>query len=104
MEYCSNGDLHALISHYKNIHKYIPEQTIWSVLAQLLMALYRCHYAEDAPPLVTIYDRMKPPNSFQMKQNIVIHPDFNTGNICLTGNYNVEFGEYAVLVNLGFFV
>lgn len=83
MEYCSQGDLQKLISRYKKEHKYIPEQTIWTILAQILLALYRCHYGEDAPPLLTIYDRMRKPH-IQRNTNIVIHRDLKPGNIFLS--------------------
>ncbi|CAL9729607.1 serine/threonine-protein kinase Kin3p [Monosporozyma unispora] len=82
MEYCSQGDLQKLISKYKKEHKYIPEQTIWTILAQILLALYRCHYGEDPQPLLTIYDRMRKPQ-IQRNTNIVIHRDLKPGNIFL---------------------
>ncbi|CAL9734691.1 serine/threonine-protein kinase Kin3p [Monosporozyma servazzii] len=84
MEYCSQGDLQKLISKYKKEHKYIPEQTIWTILAQILLALYRCHYGEDPQPLLTIYDRMRKPQ-IQRNTNIVIHRDLKPGNIFLNG-------------------
>ena len=56
MEYCSNGDLSQMISHFKKERKYIPERLVWSVMVQVLVALYRCHYGSDLAPLETIYD------------------------------------------------
>lgn len=90
MEYCSQGDLQKLISRYKKEHKYIPEQTIWTILAQILLALYRCHYGEDTPPLLTIYDRMRKPQK-QRNTNIVIHRDLKPGNIFLSDEDDIQF-------------
>ncbi|CCE64285.1 hypothetical protein TPHA_0H00750 [Tetrapisispora phaffii CBS 4417] len=107
MEYCSRGDLSKMIKHYKQDHKYTPEKIVWGILAQILMALYKCHYGEDLPSLVSIYDRMRPPGK---GKNIVIHRDLKPGNIFLSshdgnnesgGKATVDYSE--VIVKLGDF-
>lgn len=81
MEYCSRGDLSQMIKHYKQEHKYIPEKIVWGILAQILGALYKCHYGVELPQLITIYDKMKPPVK---GKSIVIHRDLKPGNIFLS--------------------
>jgi len=49
MEYCSNGDLGGYIKKLKERNQYADEEFVWSIFAQLVGALYRCHYGEDAP-------------------------------------------------------
>lgn len=49
MEYCGNGDLGRVISDLKRRNQRAPESFVWSIFSQLLMALYRCHYATDPP-------------------------------------------------------
>lgn len=50
MEYCGNGDLGGYIRKLKDRNKMADEDFIWSIFAQLVGALYRCHYGEDPPP------------------------------------------------------
>jgi NIMA (never in mitosis gene a)-related kinase len=49
MEYCGNGDLGQVIKKLKAKSQYAEEEFVWSVFAQLVTALYRCHYGEDPP-------------------------------------------------------
>lgn len=51
MEYCGNGDLGGYIKGLKDRGEYADEAFIWVIFAQLVDALYRCHYGEDAPPV-----------------------------------------------------
>lgn len=49
MEYCGNGDLGKVIKDLQAKNKYAEEGFVWSIFAQLVTALYRCHYGVDPP-------------------------------------------------------
>lgn len=49
MEYCEDGDLGKRIKHLAKNNLMAEEDFVWSVFAQLVTALYRCHYGEDPP-------------------------------------------------------
>lgn len=49
MEYCGNGDLGRVIKDLKTERKFAEEGFVWSMFAQLVSALYRCHYGVDPP-------------------------------------------------------
>jgi serine/threonine protein kinase len=49
MEYCGNGDLGRVIKQLQAKKEYAEEGFVWSMFAQLVGALYRCHYGVDAP-------------------------------------------------------
>ena len=49
MEYCGGGDLSKEIQKLKERNQYADEEYVWSIFAQLVAALYRCHYGVDAP-------------------------------------------------------
>lgn len=49
MEYCEDGDLGKRIKHLSKNNLMAEEDFVWSVFAQLVTALYRCHYGEDPP-------------------------------------------------------
>jgi NIMA (never in mitosis gene a)-related kinase 2 len=49
MEYCGGGDLGTFIKNLKTTNKFAEERFVWHILAQLVTALYRCHYGVDPP-------------------------------------------------------
>lgn len=49
MEYCGNGDLGGYIKKLKDRNQYADEEFVWTIFAQLVAALYRCHYGDDPP-------------------------------------------------------
>ncbi|KKY14295.1 putative g2-specific protein kinase [Phaeomoniella chlamydospora] len=49
MEYCGGGDLGGVIKGLKSSGEYATEEFVWRIFAQIVEALYRCHYGVDAP-------------------------------------------------------
>ena len=49
MEYCGNGDLGRVIQKLKDKNEMADEEFVWSIFSQIVRALYRCHYGQDAP-------------------------------------------------------
>jgi NIMA (never in mitosis gene a)-related kinase len=48
MEYCGNGDLGRVIKDLQVKKQYAEEGFVWSMFAQLVTALYRCHYGGNS--------------------------------------------------------
>ncbi|KAJ3398448.1 hypothetical protein HDU80_008901, partial [Chytriomyces hyalinus] len=44
MEWCEGGDLAGIIKQCKKENKRLPEDVIWNLMTQLLLALQECHH------------------------------------------------------------
>lgn len=84
MEYCGNGDLGRVIRQLKTNNQYAEEEFVWSVFAQLLTALYRCHYGTDPPEVgknVMLVGKDTRPRPFEAKGGVMIlHRDLKPEN------------------------
>ena len=83
MEYCGNGDLGGYIKKLKDRNQYADEEFVWSIFAQLVSALYRCHYSED-PPKVGEEGKVRNGKAvaFQTKEGhrMILHRDLKPEN------------------------
>ena len=83
MEYCGNGDLGKVIRQLKRDGKYADEEFVWSIFAQTLGALYRCHYGEDPPEVGGLRNllgqtrEIKPPRA---NARMILHRDLKPEN------------------------
>lgn len=97
MEYCGGGDLGRYIRELKKSGKRADEGFVWSVLTQLLCALYRCHYGVDPPQLA---DKLgfkstpppRPPNSHA----VILHRDLKPENVFLNSANQVKLGDFGL--------
>ncbi|KAJ3108535.1 G2-specific serine/threonine protein kinase [Phlyctochytrium planicorne] len=83
MEYCEGGDLAAIIRQCKKENKRIPEDVIWSLLAQLLLALHECHHGGAV-------------GSTKPQHAAVLHRDIKPDNVFLDGAQNVKLGDFGL--------
>ena len=82
MEYCGGGDLSKKIKENRARNIRPSESYVWDVLAQLTMALYRCHYGED-PPAVGVEVLAPPPSPKKLRsktQVMILHRDLKPDN------------------------
>lgn len=84
MEYCGNGDLGQVIKRLKNKNQYAEEEFVWSIFAQLVTALYRCHYGEDPPDVgrnvMGLGPNAKPKLKSKQAAYMILHRDLKPEN------------------------
>ncbi|KAG9344640.1 hypothetical protein JZ751_010325 [Albula glossodonta] len=77
MEYCEGGDLSSLITRCIKERRYLDEEFILRVLAQLSLALKECHRRSDGG-------------------HTVLHRDLKPANIFLDGKQNIKLGDFGL--------
>ncbi|KAK6488934.1 serine/threonine-protein kinase Nek2 [Huso huso] len=77
MEYCEGGDLASLITRCIKERRYLDEELILRVLAQLTLALKECHRRSDGG-------------------HTVLHRDLKPANIFLDAKQNVKLGDFGL--------
>ncbi|XP_076612481.1 serine/threonine-protein kinase Nek2 [Chaetodon auriga] len=92
MEHCEGGDLSSLITRCIKERRYLEEQFILRVMAQLTLALKECHRRSDGRATVLHRD-LKPANIFlDIRQNVKLG-DFGLARIL---NHDTSFAKTFV--------
>ena len=82
MEYCGGGDLGQVIKELRTANQVADEAFVWSIVAQLAAALYRCHVGE-APPAVGGNVMAAPIRRTMLRQKnqvMILHRDLKPEN------------------------
>ncbi|KAI9838950.1 MAG: hypothetical protein M1819_004158 [Sarea resinae] len=83
MEYCGNGDLGRVIKSLKAKNQFADEAFVWSILTQLVSALYRCHYGVDPPEVgKNVFGKNVKQGMLRTKQGhqMILHRDLKPEN------------------------
>ncbi|GAA5890408.1 hypothetical protein JCM8208_004860 [Rhodotorula glutinis] len=81
MEYCAGGDLAGVITRCRKNGQSLPEDVVWTYLAQITLALHDCHSETDSQ------GRKKP---------VILHRDIKPENVFLDENHNLKLGDFGL--------
>ncbi|OMJ76132.1 hypothetical protein SteCoe_24575 [Stentor coeruleus] len=80
MEFCEGGDMSGVIKKCKRDRDFLPEEIIWKIFMQIVLALHECHKRKDGK---------------------ILHRDLKPANIFLDSSMNVKLGDFGLSRMMG---
>lgn len=110
MEYCSGGDLASIIRQRQISGMMVAEPFVWSILAQVAMAVQHCHNKQFAPAAINNggapattegYGNIDGssglhPASSSSSSASIVHRDLKPSNIFLDASYRAKLGDFGL--------
>lgn len=106
MEYCAGGDLAGVITRCRKNGQSLPEDVVWTYLAQITLALHDCHSETDAQGRkkpVILHRDIKPENG---TSGAVVRPSRASEEtdllpsvldaVFLDENHNLKLGDFGL--------
>ncbi|KIR51410.1 NEK protein kinase [Cryptococcus gattii Ru294] len=101
MEYCTSGDLGTLIRRAQRNNSSIPEDKIWNIFLQIVLALHHCHWpAERSVNSGGRQSVVAPSTDAGVARYQVLHRDLKPENVFLSDEF-VKLGDFGLSKEMG---
>ncbi|WVN84935.1 uncharacterized protein L203_100072 [Cryptococcus depauperatus CBS 7841] len=102
MEYCTSGDLGSLIRRGQRNGQNIPEDRIWNIFLQIVLALHHCHWPTERQTRITNGGKQSTPlqTDGSSARYQVLHRDLKPENVFLSDEF-VKLGDFGLSKDMG---